>query len=48
MTPLCQAVTAKIEAVFNAENSEHEAIIQRLLSKPFKVPIEGYTGTDVC
>ncbi|KAH7697242.1 RAD54 DNA repair protein [Aphelenchoides avenae] len=44
MSPACLAVSAKLEAVFSSDQNEHEAIIQRLLAKKFKVPIEGYTG----
>lgn len=35
---------AKLAPLSITTGNEHEEMIKKLLAKPFKIPIEGYTG----
>ncbi|KAI1722644.1 type III restriction enzyme, res subunit family protein [Ditylenchus destructor] len=43
-SPYLTMYVEKFSSLANASKNEHEEIIKRLLAKPFKIPIKGYTG----
>lgn len=45
LNPFRTKLVGKLNNLATTSGNEHEEIIKRLLAKPFKVPIEGYTGT---
>lgn len=44
LNPFRTKLVQKLNTLANTTGNDHEEIIKRLLAKPFKIPIEGYTG----